>query len=359
MNEIRHPSSNPPGSLGYSVGVVEWFPEQDGLAQVIQDELLRLGHQAMLFSHDAALPRGLDVVFSYAPYGRFHPVARRVGEIPADKRPTMVHWNTEGLPDLRIPWPIVRSVGALRAWLGRVGGTLQDNGRLPFGRFLRKFENRILRYRYVGDYYHAYQKGWLKVFADSSAVYASIHRKHGLPTVVAPWGSTPLWYGNLGTERDIDVLWMGQYGSKRRKLLLQQVTGQLRRHGVRVHIADNVESSFIFGKERTRYLNRAKITLNLTRTWYDDNYSRFAMAAPNRSMIVSEPLVQHCPEYIPGTHYIAAPIENLSSAIIQYLNDDAARNEIVENAYQLVTTELAFQNSIRKIMDEVARVRGD
>jgi hypothetical protein len=66
-------------------------------------------------------------------------------------------------------------------------------------------------------------------------------------------------------------------------------------------MADNEENPFIFGETRTAFLNRAKITLNITRTWYDDNFSRFAYAVPNRSLVVSEPLLPHCPEYEAGS----------------------------------------------------------
>jgi hypothetical protein len=123
-----------------------------------------------------------------------------------------------------------------------------------------------------------------------------------------------------------------------------------------MYVADNLEKPFIYGKERTEYLNRAKITLNLTRTWFDDNFSRFAMAAPNKSLIVSEPLLPHCTPYIAGKHYVSAPKEMLTETILYYLENNDERTRITDEAYQLVTNELAFQNSIRSIMNEVRRV---
>ena len=354
--ESRREPQMPPSS-SYRVAVVEWIDEEDGLPQVIHDELARLGHQPTYLKHFGQVPENVDVVFSYAPYGKFIPIARQVGAIPEPVRPTLVHWNTEGMPDLRLPWLWVRFFSILRSWVGRLDLAKALDGTGQSGSLLSRFENRILRYRYIGDYYYAYRKGWLSVYADSSAVYAGIHRNHGLPTIVAPWGGTPLWYEDLALERDIDVLWMGKYGSRRRRILLTNTINELRARGLKVHVADNVENPFIFGKERTRYLNRARVTLNITRTWYDDNYSRFAMAAPNRSLIVSEPLLPHCPEYVPGVHYVSAPIEKIPETILAYLENDAARNEIIENAYKLVTTELAFQHSIRKIMDKVTEIR--
>ena len=348
---------DPQQTESYRVAVVEWSSGRDGIAEIIHDELTALGHRPVYFKHAQIIPKEVDVVFSFAPYGEFMPIACQMANIPLEYRPTLVHWNTEGLPDLRIPWFLVRTIGTFRSWLGRLSYSDNHRVRALAGKLTSFWKTRILRFRYVGDYYYAYRKGWLNVFADSSAVYARIHQQHGLPTIVAPWGATQRWYDDLGLERDIDVLWMGKRGAKRRSDLLDRVREELRAHRVEIYIADNEENPFIFGEERTRFLNRAKITLNLTRTWYDDNFSRFAMAIPNRSLIASEPLLPHCPQYKAGVHYVSTPVDSLTEMIVYYLKHDDERLRIVENAYQLVTTELTWRNSIKTIMEAVRKVR--
>jgi hypothetical protein len=335
------------------VAVVEWIKEQDGLPQVIHYELAQLGYQPLYFDYDAPIAPDVDVVFTFGPYGKFLPIPQKLARLPIGKRPMLVHWNTVGLPDVRLPWPLVQGLGACRSWMGRLDNTENPILRAVAKKLIASWESRILRFRYGGDYYSAYGKGWLNVLADTSAIYAQIHNRHGLPTVVAPWGATPKWYADLDLERDIDVLWIGQRGSGRRGELLDRIRQELRAYGVEIYVADNQENPFIFGAERTRFLNRAKITLNLTRTWYDDNFSRFAMAAPNRSLIISEPLLPHCPQYKSGTHYVSASIDKLAETIMYYLRQEDERLRIVENAYQLVTTELTFRNSIQAIMDAV------
>lgn len=344
--------------MAYKVAVVEWVPEEDGLPQVIYHELNSLGYDPVYFPQDEEIPTDVDVILSFGPYGDFLEIGRKLAQLPSEKRPVWAHWNTEGLPDLLMPWVFVRYFGALRSYIGRL--VINEDKR---SKFLRKkllvpWYNRALRYRYVGDYYYTYGKGLLGVFSDSSAIYAQIHRHHGLPTVVAPWGGTSLWSDDLNLERDLDVLWIGQRGSSRRSRMLDQVRGELRKFGVEIYVADNLENPFIFGKERTEYLNRAKVTLNLTRTWFDDNFSRFSMAAPNRSLIITEPLLPHCPEYIAGKHFVSAQKEKLAETILYYLENDQERLRITDNAYQLVTTELTFYNSIKKIMDAVCEVIG-
>jgi hypothetical protein len=246
---------------------------------VVYDELDRLGYWPTCFSAESAIPDGHDVVFSFAPYGKFYPLLHHLDSLPAEKQPLLVHWNTEGPPDLRLPWFLMRSIGAGRSWVDRTLYQVEhrlwpQNNRASL---LSILDSRMLRFRYVGDYYYAYKRGRLNVFSDSSAIYSQIHTRHGLPTVYAPWGSSPRWFADLQLERDIDVLWMGSRTSKRRNTIIDRVRSDLQRHGVNVYMADNEENPFIFRDERIQFLNRAKITLNVTRTWYDDNFSRFAM----------------------------------------------------------------------------------
>ena len=342
-------------SNNYRVAVVKWS-EHDEMAVVIEDELKSLNHSPTLFHIDSPIPKNIDILFTFAPYGSLQKIILQVEEMPEQMRPIWVHWNTEGLPDLRLPWPWVRMFGSLRTRIDRM---IQANSS-PLNRIIPKSLlnklNRIgLRYRYVGDYYFAHRSGLLHVFSDSSELYASIHRKHGLPTVVAPWGATSRWYDELNIERDIDVLWMGKRGSKRRSDLIDLIDNELSARGYHVHVADNETNPYIFGEQRTQFLNRAKITLNITRTWFDDNFSRFAFAIPNRSLVVSEPLKDHCTAYKPGIHYISASREEIVDQIIFYLNHEDERSKIVEKAFDLSTNSLTYQNSIKAIIDAAVK----
>jgi hypothetical protein len=346
------PSRDKPGTVA-----IPHRNQRDGITEVISDELNALGYKPVHFQVGSRIPETADVVFSFGPYGKFLTIPRQLAKMPPDQKPIFVHWNTEGIPDLRIPWKIMSSIAGWRSWLGRVQDSRSSSARIPgTERLLSLTESRMLRFRYVGDYYYAHRRGWLDIFADTSDVYAEIHRRHGLPTIVAHWGATAQWYKDLGLERDIDVLWMGTRGTKRRSLILDRVRSELEASGIRMHVADGKENPFIFDDERIYYLNRSKITLNITRTWYDDNFSRIALAAPNRSLIVSEPVLPHCPSFIAGTHYVSVPIEKLAQTIRYYLDHEEERLRIVENAYHLVTTKLAFRESIKSIMDAVNQV---
>ena len=342
----------------YKVAVVKWT-DQDGISKAICNELIQLGHQPICFRFDEIIPDHVDIVFSFAPYGRFLQIARQLAHISSEKRPTFVHWNTENPPDLRIPWPLMSTVGACRSWVDRLNDSNNDWVRSLLTKPpLSWIDKRMHKFRYIGEYHYAYRKGWLDIFVESSEIYALLHHHHGLPTLLVPWGTVRAWYDNCNLERDIDVLWMGTRRTKRRSHLLDRIRNHLSAYGVEMYVADNVEKPFIYGETRTKFLNRAKITLNLLPAWYDNAFPyRFHLAAPNRSLVVSDPLQQHCPIYEAGKHYVSAPAEAIAETILYYLNHEDERLEVVENAYELVTTELTFGNSIKTIMDAVHRVR--
>jgi hypothetical protein len=361
-----HPASTKPAFTSlpptgpFNVAVVRWVPV-DGMAEAIHAALTTLGHAASLVDWDRPLPREAQVVFSQGPYGHFLEVPYQLGRRPARERPVLVHWNDEGLPDLKLPWALMAGIGSARSWLGRLPYSASPVARrLAKTPPVRWMNRRMKRFSYLGDYHFAYRRGWLTLLVDFSQLYAELHTRHGLPTLAVPWGSVPgpAWYADLGLERDIDVLWMGARAGRRRSGLIDRVRADLRALGIEMYVADNEEHPFIWGEERTRFLNRAKITLNLTRTWYDDNFLRFPIVMPNRSLVVSEPLLAHCTDYVAGTHYVAAPVADLARTIHYYLQNEAERRRIVAEAYELVTTKLTLENRVSRIMAAVAeRVR--
>ena len=328
-------------SAGYEIALVKWEDVPGDCESAIEHELAALGHRVRFFRFDAAVPGGVDVVFSFAGFRRFLQIPRALDRLPREARPTFVHWNTEGLVNVRVPYGLASAAGAVRSWIGRAGDRLERM------RGLMRF----------GDIRYAARRGWLDVLADTSAIFAERFRSHGIPVVHAPFGTSPLWHEDLGLERDVDVLWMGMRGTRRRATILSRLAAELAPHGVRFHLADGVRSPFVFGRDRTRMLNRAKITLNVTREWWCENSLRFTMAAPNRSLIVSEEILPHCPAWVPGTHFVASPVDRLAETILHHLRHEEPRRGIVENAYRLATTDATFASAVGTIMEAVREKR--
>jgi hypothetical protein len=340
-----------------SVAVVKWA-ERDGISEAIEVELSALGYQPKAFLYDASIPDDAEVVFSFAPYGPWLQIPMQAAARSPDVRPLILHWNTENPPDLRLPWPVVYGLGMLRSWLGRVAEDKRhrahDLCRRPP---LSWIASRMTKFRYVGDYHFAYRQGWLDLLVESSAIYAALHRKHGLPALCVPWGSVPSWSEEMDLERDVDVLWLGKRRTRRRSQLLDRVRRELASAGVSMYVADGVENPFVYGHERTRLLNRSAITLNLLPVWYDHAFPyRFHVAAPNRSLVVSEPTLRHSSQYVPGRHYVEADVDAIATTIRYYLEHEQERLRIVENAYCLATQQLTFGRSVKAIMAVVESV---
>lgn len=341
----------------YKIALLQWV-EGDGISAMISEELTGLGHHIVPFVYGSPIPADVDVVLTHGPHGELLPIWQRVAQTSPAVSPVVVHWNTEGLPDLRLPFALMWAIGTGRSRLAQ----LKHNQHSWFRELVDSspiawIDRWMHRFRFIGDYDIAFRKGLLHVLADSSKIYGMIFAQHGIPTLYVPWGSTPSIYADLGLERDINVLWMGVRGTRRRSRMLDRIRRQLGACAIEIYVADNEENPFIFGETRTRFLNRAKITLNITRTWYDDNFSRFAFAASNRSLVVSEPLLPHCTDYKAGIHYVSAPIDRLVESIVYYLTHEDERQRIVENAYRLVTTKLIFRKSIASLMDGATKYR--
>jgi hypothetical protein len=339
---------------GQRVALISWH-DGDGVTEMLCHEIARLGHTPVTFCAGCEIPGRIDVVLTHGPLGYSLPVWEAAARSGGGNGPVVVHWNTEGMPDPRIPYPLTKAIGTLRSKIVRVSRISEmSGGRLASTRIASVFDRGLARYRYLGDYYYALERGLLHVLADTSQVYTDIRNSRGLPTSYIPWGLSPLNYADLNLERDIDVLWMGARWSRRRSRVLDQVIRELRPLGVRMFIADNEESPFIFREERTHYLNRAKITLNITRTWYDDNFSRLVYAAPNRSMVVSERMQPHCPEFKENEHYVSVEVKDLAKTILHYLEHEEERRQIAENAYNMVVRELQFSTCVAKMLSLAA-----
>jgi len=334
------------------VAVTKW-QEKDDIASAIIDELHQLGYPSEGFLFNNNLPPNTDILLSFAPHQRLGAVIDRLSTIPVENRPAFIHWNYESLPNIRIPWTVLSPMIKSRVWFDRCLNDREvgeiDNLVLNS---LIKVNRRAVKFRHLGEYQNAYEGGFLHLLIDISSIYSEFYKNLNIKSEYIPFGTSPNWYSDLNLERDIDVLWMGLRRTRRRSKLLDKLRDQLRYYGIEILVIDNVENPFMFGEKRIHFLNRAKITLNILPTWYDPAFIvRFHLAAGNRSLVVSEPILPHCPAHVAGEHYIQVKISELAKTIYYYVNNEKDRLRITDNAYQLVTNQMSLQNSIRQIME--------
>ena len=323
------------GTSPLRVGIVHWH-QGDGLGSQTSRIVENLGHEAVNFLYDARLPQDLDVVFTYGPFDSLVPLANQLLACPMAKRPAFAWWITEQLPNPDLPEWILYWGGLLRSYVERAAFRQQTTGIWHLDPRWRWLTIKAHRFRYYGDLYWLQRRGILSLLVTGSPWRADYLRARGFDAYVPPSPSyRPGWGADLKLERDIPVLWIGKIATKRRKRLLQRVRADLKARGVEILMIDGVENPYIFGEERTRLLNRTKVVLNLLRAKWDNNAMRFAFAAQNRALIVTEPTLRHTP-FSPGVHLVEAPIEQMADTICHYLSHEGERLQIVEHAYRLI-----------------------
>lgn len=332
--------------------ICNWSLGPDSVSRTIETRLNKLGFKTVQFKYDSSIPKATKVVLTYAPWERLHPVINQLDKMPEDNRPAWIHWMTEDPPDLRIPRALTLNIGLLRAWFDRLYESPNEKIRqfvsLPF---LKQFNRRMYKFRYVGEFYYAQKKGLLTVLADISKVYSDFYNSIGLKTIYAPWGLIDEAISNFDLERDIDVLWLGIRRTKRRSKLLDRIRFELSRNNVEMYIVDGIEHGYVHGEERNKLINRSRITLNLLPTWYDNTLIyRFPFAAANRSMVVSELTLEHCPKLMNNIHYVAVPANEIVPTIIHYLSNRDKREDIVNAAHNFVTNNLKIEDSLQTII---------
>ncbi len=332
--------------MRFRFALVKWA-EGDGVYLALHNQLTRLGHEVIDFSYNQPVPKSVDVVLSFAPYNRFIQIPLQISRVPRHERPIYIHWDTEANLNPSEPWMLQYFGSQFRSWLGRRESS--EPGKI------KSYENKLNRLRYFGDYIYCLNKGWIDVLAVCSDFVARRFQKNGFPVHYVPWGTMPEWYEDLGLQRDIDVLWMGNLRTRRRTVIFERIRKGLEARGVKLYVANNKENPFIFGDERTQILNRSKITLNLVPWENIWNFpQRFHVAAPNRSLLVTEPLFPHNPEYVAGEHYVAAPPDQMVDTIMYYLHHESQRNAIVENAYHLATRDMTVERSVNILLARVS-----
>lgn len=317
------------------VGVVYW-QQNDGLGTQTCGILENLGHEAINFLYDAKLPQDLDVVFTYGPFGSLVPLANQLLACPPTKRPLFIWWITEQLPNPALPEWILYGGGRLRSRVERLAFRQRTIGEWQLKPRLRWLAAKAHRFRYYGDLHWLRRTGILSILVTGSPWRADFLRVRGFDPFVPPSPNyRPKWGADLKLERDIPVLWLGKIATRRRKRLLHRVRTEMRQRGVEILVVDGIENPYIFGEERTILLNRTKIVLNLLRAKWDNHAGRYALAAQNRALIVTEPSYPHT-SFLPEVHFVEAPIERMTDTICHYLENEDERQQIVERAYQFI-----------------------
>lgn len=333
------------------VGVAYW--QLDELAQLIAINLEKFGCQVRLFEH-TQLPDDVDVVVTYGPLGSLVPLVKQIQQ--RQTQPAFVLFMTEQLPNPTMPEIIRRPLAYGRTQIEHFAYRQGEDGTwLPNPRW-QWLTAKALRYRYYGDLRWLQKQKLLSLLALQSVITADFLRRQAIDPFVFTLGADPKWGDDLGLERDIPVLWIGKHGSNRRKALLYQLRDTLSSQGIEMMVIDGIAHSYVFGRQRTVLLNRSRVIVNLSRQKWDLNSLRFYLAASNRVLMISEPILPHIPEIVSGKHFVEAPLDKLAETIQFYLTHEEERAKIANAAFDLVKSELTMDNGLRQLLQKVIQV---
>jgi len=191
-----------------------------------------------------------------------------------------------------------------------------------------------------------FEQGWIDYVFTSTVQRKQTLETVGIDAKLVPIGYHLSWGRKLALERDIDVLFLGDLKSKRRRSILQDVEKKLSARGaklVKIH-------SGCYGEQRTTLLNRAKIVLNIPRIPWEIAGIRFLMSISCGALVVSEYVKDTAP-YKPGVHFVQAESTQLPDVISYYLEHNDERQAIADSAYKFVTQELTLKNSMLQILE--------
>ncbi|HEV8714745.1 MAG TPA: hypothetical protein VGX03_18185 [Candidatus Binatia bacterium] len=69
----------------------------------------------------------------------------------------------------------------------------------------------------------------------------------------------------------------------------------------------------------------------------------------NKALVISKPIYNPAP-YIPGKHYISAPIEAMPGIIRYYLAHDDEREYVANGGHRFVTQELTMDRGVSRVL---------
>jgi hypothetical protein len=170
--------------------------------------------------------------------------------------------------------------------------------------------------------------------------------ERGIPAHWVPLGYDPSRGHDMGLSRDIEVLFLGTLEVPRRRRIIKR----LRRRGVNLLAMGNRFDPACWGENRTRLLNRTKIFLNISRFVGELPDTRLILGMANKALVISEPIYNPAP-YVPGKHYISAPIEEMPQVISYYLTHDDERAYIANEGHRFVTHEVTMAGSVSRVLE--------
>lgn len=258
----------------------------------------------------------------------FPKITARLRRMPREKRPLVAIWHGEPLPPPRsagLPWPSLNPREIAKILLRDVRAT---------DVYTNWFTLRRLHGHGIPDVLVVSAPGRQKFLAEQ-----------GISSHFVPYGYSPQMGRDLGLPRNIDVLFLGALDVPRRNRILKY----LEQKRVNLTAVGDWHNPAYWGESRVELLNRSKILLNFPRTAGEYSGLRILLGLANKALVISEPIYDPAP-YVPGKHFVMAPVEEIPELVRHYLSREDERARIVEEGYRFALGEATMDRSIRRIL---------
>jgi hypothetical protein len=170
------------------------------------------------------------------------------------------------------------------------------------------------------------------------------------------------WHGDVGSLRDIDVLYLGA-ADPRRDPLLAGLGEDLAGRECQLLVPPleprtGPRPDFLTGAEKYHRLRSARILLNLHRTTSAAlEWMRFIETICNGCVVVSEPCVDSRP-LIAGEHFVEANADRIGGVIDRLLDEPDRLRLMQARAYEFVRGALPMQSSATRLAELAAELPG-
>lgn len=325
---------------------------QGRLARPLMDGFAANGCQVSPVANGTSDFTGFDFLLLYGPMAPIGGLINQLKSIP--NLPPVIFWYTEQMPDPRLPPWLALILARSRfhsLWYDEFllrNKTPGSRARLPLP--------AMGRLRGVGEIIELHKLGLLKIVCTFSQTNARFLARFQLPVAEIPIGYHLFFGERLGLERDIDVVFLGTTRDARRQRWIPRLEQELGKYNIRFVIIDgSPKRGYLFDHERTLLLNRTRIMLNVMRQPWDDALYRFLLAAANGVLLLSEPLhIESRGPLKPGVHFVESRLDEIVQRIILILDSPSSRETILENAANLIGSDLTMPKMTALCLQQMA-----
>lgn len=322
------------------------------LAGMLIDSLTSLGDRVDKVGDGDRALLDADLIVMFGDVRRLSGSIERLKQ-PSAHRPPIVLWQIDSLPP---PDRAEQSVNVARR-----EQRLHESVGAPLVRALtsRRLRSRVLKLlrprarseplaKGWGERLRLIEEGWSLGWLDHVAVSmperTPVLRDLGVDAAVVPVGYHP-WMGHdANRARDLDAVFLGyDLGDSTRRGRLVEAT--------RAHLADRgialtIRHGDCFGAERVRFLNRARIGLNLHQTQRPAEFSRLRVILTMAcgALVVSEPAPDMTP-FRPGEHLAVSTADEIPEVVEYYLAHEDQRRALAEAGRRFATSQMTMRHA--------------